>query len=430
MNAEPYVHMRRLENGMFEPVLDKQEPPPQQDMIDTQPAEGLRVYESSASRVFSDRHDTGMVKVWHHQLCHQLSSHPNGDELYYVSGTTIQLLNTKTQATREVMRVDYQVQSMSVGCGYLAVCGCHGQLTIRSLETGQDVYNDITSLHSDLNNALHLAYLYDHPCIIISSNDKTVKIMSLSTLQILGTLPFSVCMNFATASPDGTHLVAAGDCNRCFLYKIERGHAAEGTPGSLVFTKLDELEVSKDLEGCCFSAAWDHTSKYFAVLQQTPGTVTVFDLETRTPIRRLHSVKRKRECRAVRFYHPPNSDYNLLIFSERTRYVHVVEFSGRTTLGRHQLLKLPQVKSLRNNWNYNYGSYIAGFAMTPNFDRLYIGRIDGIFQFEKAQVPSLKMACTQFIQHNITHWDTEHWDTVLPQELIEDIMVPLQDQAR
>ncbi|KAF7591780.1 hypothetical protein BBP40_001106 [Aspergillus hancockii] len=130
--------------------------------------------------------------------------------------------------------------------------------------------------------------LADEDVIILSNNDRTVTIYSLTRSKVLKVLNHATCMNYATISPDSSILAAVGDETRAYFYDITRDL------GTTVLTESGEKltswnwdplrSIEMDIgtridDGCCFTIAFSQWSRLCAIGSQS-GVITVFDVET------------------------------------------------------------------------------------------------------------------------------------------------------
>ncbi|KAL8717411.1 MAG: hypothetical protein Q9225_005342 [Loekoesia sp. 1 TL-2023] len=121
----------------------------------------------------------------------------------------------------------------------------------------------------------------DEVVCVITNNDSTVRIYSLSRSHLLDALPFPTSMNHASISPDGQILVAVGDEPTAFFYKQIATPTActygEDGAVSCVWQKITEFELfPATLNDACFTTAFSLSGHICAVAQQS-GIVTLFD---------------------------------------------------------------------------------------------------------------------------------------------------------
>ncbi|KAJ0421817.1 hypothetical protein BJY00DRAFT_281824 [Aspergillus carlsbadensis] len=128
----------------------------------------------------------------------------------------------------------------------------------------------------------------DEDVAVLSNNDKTVTIYSLTRSKVLAKLGHSTCMNYAVISPDSTLLAAVGDENRAYFYRVTRDvnnisstDAGEKLSGwKLVQLLCTEMDIGTRMDDkCCFTIAFSQSNRLCAIGSQS-GVITVFDVKT------------------------------------------------------------------------------------------------------------------------------------------------------
>ncbi|KAL3489707.1 hypothetical protein BJX62DRAFT_226390 [Aspergillus germanicus] len=128
----------------------------------------------------------------------------------------------------------------------------------------------------------------DEDVAVLSNNDKTVTIYSLTRSKVLTKLGHSTCMNYAVISPDSTLLAAVGDENRAYFYRVTRDvsnisstDAGEKLSGwKLAQLLCTEMDIGTRLDDkCCFTIAFSQSNRLCAIGSQS-GVITVFDVRT------------------------------------------------------------------------------------------------------------------------------------------------------
>ncbi|KAL2834287.1 hypothetical protein BDW59DRAFT_137651 [Aspergillus cavernicola] len=130
--------------------------------------------------------------------------------------------------------------------------------------------------------------LIDEDVAVLSNNDKTVTIYSLTRSKVLRKLAHPACMNYAIISPDSSILAAVGDETSAYFYRLTRDfstivstEAGEKMSG----WKLDLLCcIGMDIgtridDKCCFAVAFSQSNRLCAIGSQS-GVITVFDVGT------------------------------------------------------------------------------------------------------------------------------------------------------
>ncbi|KAL8679886.1 MAG: hypothetical protein Q9186_003856 [Xanthomendoza sp. 1 TL-2023] len=113
---------------------------------------------------------------------------------------------------------------------------------------------------------------------IMTNNDATVRIFSLSNSRLLSTLQFSTPMNHASISPDGQLLVAVGDEPKAFFCRrIPASTSSSDPDASHTWQEIAEPRLSPTSPNdACFTTAFSPSGHVCAVAQQS-GVVTIFD---------------------------------------------------------------------------------------------------------------------------------------------------------
>ncbi|KAJ5542271.1 hypothetical protein N7535_004692 [Penicillium sp. DV-2018c] len=139
--------------------------------------------------------------------------------------------------------------------------------------------------------ALHRFYggsedLADEDVAVLSNNDRTVTIYSLTRAKVLKILHHPTCMNYATISPDSKLLTAVGDENHAYFYEITRDLESTSTIESgerltgWDWDLINRLELQIGLradDACCFTVAFSPSSRLCAIGSQS-GIITVIDV--------------------------------------------------------------------------------------------------------------------------------------------------------
>src|ERR1700761_6711182 len=172
------------------------------------------------------------IQVAHHQLRHLISS-AEQDLIYYISHRDVYVLDLATHQNSLIATVPFDSRCLAADLGWVCVGGeQNGDCAFIKVEKdkhdrpicfGHDFNHDLLggeivnsmSIHTILNNGK----TPDEPIVLISNNDKTVKLYSLAQREVLTTLAHAVPVNFATLSPDSNIIAAVGDSDRVYFYK-------------------------------------------------------------------------------------------------------------------------------------------------------------------------------------------------------------------
>ncbi|KAJ6179505.1 hypothetical protein N7519_009966 [Penicillium mononematosum] len=149
---------------------------------------------------------------------------------------------------------------------------------------GGSIVNSVT-IHRFYGGSEDLA---DEDVVVLSNNDRTVTVYSLTRAKVLKVLHHPTCMNYATISPDSKLLTAVGDENHAYFYEITRDLESSGTTESgekltgWEWELINRLEMNIGLradDACCFTVAFSPSSRLCAIGSQS-GIITIVDVES------------------------------------------------------------------------------------------------------------------------------------------------------
>ncbi|KAI4761052.1 hypothetical protein E4T52_06792 [Aureobasidium sp. EXF-3400] len=259
------------------------------------------------------------IPVSHWQLRHYISS-PDKDAIYYASGNEVYHLNTLSRKRKYLATLPFEARCTASGFGWICVGGeedghfaaikLEGSSPLRSVQVdaplplddwqpqrgspravnvkleriGEEIVNSI-SIHQIHDEETHL---YD-VVAVLTNNDKTVRVYSLTHALETCVLDLPFPMNHASISPDGTTLVAVGDSNQAFFYTRTLSQPPPQIPKP--HNRLNTTAVNWDLANIVHLRAGDPTSQpgYFTTswspngsliaLGSEGGYITVFDMD-------------------------------------------------------------------------------------------------------------------------------------------------------
>ncbi|KAL2872423.1 uncharacterized protein BJX67DRAFT_376244 [Aspergillus lucknowensis] len=128
----------------------------------------------------------------------------------------------------------------------------------------------------------------DEDVAVLSNNDTTVTVYSLTRSKVLTKIGHPTCMNYAIISPDSTLLAAVGDETSAYFYRLTRdlGTVVSTEAGEkLSGWKLDlllniEMDIgTKTDDKCCFTIAFSRSNRLCAIGSQS-GVITIFDVRS------------------------------------------------------------------------------------------------------------------------------------------------------
>ncbi|EMD64856.1 hypothetical protein COCSADRAFT_36227 [Bipolaris sorokiniana ND90Pr] len=261
------------------------------------------------------------IPIAHYQLRHFISC-PEPDLLYYASGAAVYCLNAATRTQAHVTTLPWEARCTASGYGYVCVGGEeHGNFAaikvmgfppadpsdvdaslplefehrlsrppllgaashIRLEKIGADIVNSI-SIHKMPGESGG----QDEVVAVLTNNDKTVRIYSLTQNLELAVLDLPFAMNHASISPDGQMLVAVGDAPIGYFFERTKSQKSENkmaegwiqsTPPEWELLKHVTLHrpANSHADGY-FTTAWSPSGRLCAVGSEC-GYITVFDVE-------------------------------------------------------------------------------------------------------------------------------------------------------
>ncbi|KAJ5765039.1 hypothetical protein N7520_004598 [Penicillium odoratum] len=281
------------------------------------------------------------IPNFHLQLRHYIST-ADPDRIYVVVDRIIVAIHIAAQKRESIAVIPFEPRCLAAGYGWIAVGGPdNGECAyIRIDERGLQVHDEtFSSRPADVDSALPLdleppsrlpspgtfgsasahrpgrrsppelilhkfggtivnsVTIHRFPSngegtshedvMVLSNNDHTVTVYSLTRSKVLKILQHSTCMNYTTISPDQTILAAVGDENRVYFYRILRDWGSTATTeagGKLAGWEWEmlqciEIEIgTRPDDACCFTIAFSPSSHLCAIGSQS-GVITVIDVE-------------------------------------------------------------------------------------------------------------------------------------------------------
>ncbi|KEF58418.1 uncharacterized protein A1O9_06344 [Exophiala aquamarina CBS 119918] len=239
------------------------------------------------------------IPVSHHQLRHHISTQ-EGEFIYYVSHYDICVLDLQTQQNSLLATIPFEARCLAADLGWVGVGGeVNGDCAFVKIEKdehghpkcfGHDLVVDL--LGGEIVNSMNIHNMMgegqapDEPVVLISNNDKTVKVYSLAQRQVLNTLVHPVPMNFSAMSPDSTILAAVGDSDKVYFYRRKVDETSDPNnelPGK--FLKYDWIPFARPtvptgdpvFDDYSFAVTFSPTGHLCAASAQG-GSISVFDM--------------------------------------------------------------------------------------------------------------------------------------------------------
>lgn len=263
------------------------------------------------------------IPIAHYQLRHFISS-PEQDLVYYASGPDVYCVNVATKIQAHVTTLPFEARCTASGHGWVCVGGEEdgnfaairvegfppadpsevdaslpldlGSRTLprppllgvahrlRLEKIGEDIVNSI-SIHKFETEGDEEAEVV----AVLTNNDKTVRLYSLTQNLEISILDLKFPMNHATISPDGNLLVAVGDLRQAFFFervptqkpsmmKTPEGRGQTVPTSWRLFNQVQLHVPSGTLCEGYFTTAWSPFSRLCAVGSEC-GYITVFDVD-------------------------------------------------------------------------------------------------------------------------------------------------------
>ncbi|KAJ5968776.1 hypothetical protein N7501_005024 [Penicillium viridicatum] len=309
---------------------------------------------------------------------------------------------------------------------------------------GGSIVNSVT-IHRFYGGSEDLA---DEDIVVLSNNDRTVTVYSLTRAKVLKVLHHSTCMNYATISPDSRLLTAVGDENHAYFYEITRDlESSSGTTESgqkltgWEWELINRLEMNIGLradDACCFTVAFSPSSRLCAIGSQS-GIITIIDVEfiyktfgdseDRSPV--LCQFPASRSCAeggAVRCLTFSPEPWDLLVWLEGHGRAGVADV--RQHLMRRQILHLdsddPQLEEVYTDFSTeNLGRHPLGEGLLETPPRVRLDHED--FPIERNEEQTERSSLRESLIQDLTERErlimeflnTARWTSRLEEGLTE-----------
>ncbi|KAJ9302295.1 hypothetical protein DTO271G3_1161 [Paecilomyces variotii] len=305
------------------------------------------LYRSTESLILPSKRRFFPFKIpnFHQQLRHYIST-SDPDRIYVVVDRVVYAIHISSQKREGLAVIPFEPKCLAAGCGWIAVGGSdNGECAFIKLDSnhGRAAGPRSNSQRSDVDSALPIDLeqrasrlgsrvlspwsgngegetgrtssrlqlpevqlhkfggsivnsvtihrlpggegLADEDVVVVSNNDRTVTIYSLTRSKTLEVIHHPACMNYATISPDCKVLAAVGDENHAYFYEISRDMENPVIFSDNVLTEWNwtllrclELQISTRFDdGCCFTIAFSPSSHLCAVGSQS-GIISIFDV--------------------------------------------------------------------------------------------------------------------------------------------------------
>jgi len=258
--------------------------------------------QSTSTIAYPDKFYPAEIAVPHHQLRNFIST-VYSDKIFYVNRYDIYVLDLATKERFVLVTVPFEARCLTAAHGWVCVGGetkgdcafihvgendgqpgtfCH-ELLVEML--GKEIVNAMTVqvLKPELDEHK------EEVVVLISNNDHTVTIYSLTRREVLATIEHPQPMNYAVLSPDSTIMAAVGDENKVyFMKRILEEEEDDSSPQSSPWQypnydwqPLLAPDTPKGIaqpEDFSFAVAFSPDGRLCAVSSQG-GAITVFDMD-------------------------------------------------------------------------------------------------------------------------------------------------------
>jgi hypothetical protein len=257
--------------------------------------------ESTTHRLIGHGHFfPNRITVGHRQL-RRVVSVTTANRVYYVSHFDVFVLDLETDRTTLLATVPFEPVCLAAGHGWICVGGDNkGNCAFIKLDSedgppacfGHDL--QVMVLGGLIVNSMSIHALRKtpesepEPIVLISNNDRSVKVFSLARQKLLTSLEFQVPMNYATLSPDSTLLAAVGDYDKVWFYQRQE---VELDPVSVTAEHPDyrwqlsaepRIPTGDDVEGDYGFAVTFSPSGHLCAASSQGGSISVFDMSLLT----------------------------------------------------------------------------------------------------------------------------------------------------
>ncbi|KAJ1972943.1 hypothetical protein H4R35_004395 [Dimargaris xerosporica] len=261
------------------------------------------------------------VESGHWQLQDCLACPEKKHELYGFNNNSIYKYNTRTQQQVDMITNKYSFipVSLNIGFDHAVITGNRGELSVinlhskvgKSVRMGATINNCIGFSHDPLYMTTH-EQQNTTPHLLVSSNDRSIRILSFPDLVPMGKITMPQAVNHTAVSPDGRLMVTVSDDDTVKVFDI-RGST---------YTMVQTLNTGHQAS---YSCNWNRLSDQFAVAT-AQGYVDVYDIRFPRKLAQIRSTEcgeTSGACRVVKYC--PTYSTDLLVFSELEKYINVVD---------------------------------------------------------------------------------------------------------
>ncbi|OLL26272.1 hypothetical protein NEOLI_000321 [Neolecta irregularis DAH-3] len=324
--------------------------------------ESVRLYEPHLANPASKEYSNVKITIQHWQLRDLVSCPDTSSQVYFVSDHVLRCLDTKTQkVTRAAHEFPFAPRSVRINHGLICVGGGEdGQLCVNKLHDDLKRPPLFMELGGSINNSI---FIWDRPCgtpgLLVSNNDKSIKLVDAHRWNMYGELKFPTQINHSSVSTDGKMLVSVGDTSEVFLHNIDSSGAFHKGP------------VLQGTGEAAFATSFSPSSSEFAVASQD-GVVAIYDTRNLgREMANIYSTRPTRRSGAIRTLRYAPAPLDLLLFTEANGFAHLVCTRNRE---KHQILRVPTAMPYRMR-------DIAGACFSPDGHKVFVGTETGLVEW-------------------------------------------------
>ncbi|KAI8064662.1 WD40-repeat-containing domain protein [Gongronella butleri] len=237
--------------------------------------------------------------------------------------------------------------------GYIAVAGPRGLAMVHKEDgTWQ---SGVFQTGSVMNNAICLWMARDEVRAFVCNNDQSIHVYNVPSMAPISVFRAPSAVNHIAVTSDGTQMLATSDTGVAYVYDIHT---------MTISVKIQSRLVSDE---SCVGCAWNDAGSMFAVTSQN-GQVNVYDGQSHTMLCQLSSTEASATRRAARCIMFCRGPLDLLVYSEHVSQINIVD---TRTFDQRQIMRLVPLEM---------DAHIAGVALSPNNDSLYVAMEDSMME--------------------------------------------------
>ncbi|KNC75590.1 hypothetical protein SARC_11888, partial [Sphaeroforma arctica JP610] len=249
--------------------------------------------------------------------------------------------------------LSFKPNSLCSKFGYVVAGGQRSQLVVKNLVGGR---SHTVSLGGSINNSMGMYRTDTGIRLLVSNNDESVKVYSLSGMDHIVDIAIPFAVNNTAVSPDNRTMLVVGDSKVGLFYDIRGG----------TYTRTTSFNACQN---AAFSCNWNYAGDKVAVACQD-GSIAVWDMKylskPLTSISSSQSPNTSGACRGVKFSH--SSSMDLLVFTEHESLVHVVDTRAYV-----------EKQTLRPSPDLTQG--VAGVTFSSDAKKLFVAMECGVYEY-------------------------------------------------